>query len=99
MANEALCLTICSIAVLFFVEIEVTEIYNQGRAYFTSAFNYVDMFLIFSWFLYSYTIWTKGANEFDKVTAYTDDIVKMNCLRVFIVVVSFIKIVSYCRVF
>ena len=84
---------------LGFVLIELTELYNGGFAYFKDILNWVDIDLICAWYLYCYFNWEYGSKDFMHVKIYTDDVVKMNVLRVFIVIVSFIKIVSYCRVY
>jgi len=97
--DPRLSLSVCSITMICFILIEFTELMNGGRAYFKNLLNWVDMLLIVSWYLYCTIIWEFGPKELLESKEYTDDIVRMNVLRVFIVSVSFIKIVTYCRVF
>ena len=97
--------TICSITMVAYTTVEVADICGNPRSYLKSFWNCMDLSLIISW--YSYYVWTafigfgeveqilnKGTNE-----SYTDTIVKMNMLRVLIISLSFLKIVSFCRVF
>ena len=88
--------------------IEFTELMKYRLKYFRDPWNWIDFILIITWYSYYSIYMNVGAaeeKEFEGYdlpkheTTYTNEIVRMNAARTFIVIVCFIKIVSYCRVF
>ena len=83
----------------FFTLLEFADIKNGFFEYYNEIWNWFDTLLIISWYTF-YAIETHYEFEMTpEIKDYTDSIVKMNILKVFIVCVSFLKIVSFCRVF
>jgi hypothetical protein len=100
--ETGIALTISSITLAGLVLIEALEFMATGRNYFNSVWNYFDLLLFISW--YSYYI-IKANDDFKLnivevlTDPYTNDDIIMNILKVFVITVSFLKIMNYCRAF
>ena len=82
--------------------LEALDVYECGLSYFKSTWNFVDLTLYLSWYGFYILKFSQGLKHdiIEVMTDYyTNDIVLMNILKVFVIFVSFLKIMSFCRVF
>ena len=100
-SNDAIgpSLTISSITLLAFAMIEFMDGWKNGMAYFKSGWNYIDITLIITWYTYYCLMWKDGFKHDVGFTAYTDYMVGFNMIKMTVAILSFIKIIGYCRVF
>jgi hypothetical protein len=85
-----------------FALIEFLDMFENKLGYFSSIWNYVDLSLIIVWYSYFILKWSEGFKHEiirDIKDQYTDDLILMNIVKVFVISVSFLKIMSFCRVF
>jgi len=83
--------------------IEIMDILADYRVYFHSMWNWIDVVLYVSWYSFYIIKWCSGfkstiITDLEK-HSYTNDMILMNILKVFVITVSFAKIMSYCRAF
>ena len=101
--KTVIALSISSITMGILAVLEMVEIKNSGLKYFSSVWNYFDIILILSWFSFYIIRYTEGFSTngilIDLTDDFTDNIILINMLKVFIIFLNFLKIISYCRVF
>jgi hypothetical protein len=100
--SEGIFLTIASCTMVFFGLIETLDLIENRLAYFTSLWNWFDLALIVVWFIFYFLRMRQGYIKdmiVDLKDEYTDSIILMNILKVIVILLSFLKIISFCRVF
>lgn len=95
----ATALTIPSITLLMFAVIEFMDMYKNGIAYFRSGWNYIDITLIIGWYTYYILKWKDGFKHETGQTEYSDAIIGFNLIKITVAFLSFMKVISFCRVF
>jgi len=94
------CLTICSMTMAIVTLLEFMDILKNGRDYFNTLWNYIDLTFVVCWYTYFFIRWGGNFKDFTThETEYSDYMVKMNVLMVTITLLSFFKIVNFLRVF
>lgn len=95
-------LAICSITMGGFTLIEILDMKENKKDYFKSAWNYFDLTFIIAWYTFFTLKWCQNFDRYvitDMKDEYTNEIILMNMLKVFVICFSFLKIISFCRVF
>ena len=96
-------MTICSITMGGVAFIEFLQIIKEKLEYFKDLWNYFDVLLIISWYslylLRAYQNFEPIVKDDKLLPDYTSEIISMNMLRTAVVILSFIKIISYMRTF
>lgn len=95
-------LTVCSITMAALAFLEALDIFECGLSYFKSTWNFVDLTLYLSWYAF-YILKCSSGFKHDIIEHmthyYTNEVILMNILKVFVIFVSFLKVMSFCRVF
>jgi hypothetical protein len=93
------CLWACTGTMAALTLIEIMDVFHNGRNYFKTKWNYMDLLFILCWYTYFFIKWSDDFKYEQTAKEYSNEIVMMNLLKVTITFLGFIKIVSFCRVF